>query len=1178
MDNPNPTGSPSGGFISKQTYWTDSRREIKDWFDKQAPHLGELYEAALIILYFDNFPGRIRLVSHAVREIRNRLPDAISGQIISQQLDYKFRLDEIFSVWTSLEIPITPLRSSASPSTSPPGIVQIPEIMFEKIQLLVNDHNETSEKKLDAARRLFEALAPENKKLQIEIKPMILQWLKVTEWFVDNAHEKVEPSKENKDEEIFKRFELFEVTLNALISKQFFKTIKELDEILKDTEPEQIEKAIALLSRAGEHYRYFFGKLGNPTWLRPLQAKGCFRTPPGLVHDVERQTVSFPLWPESRYLARVANAEPEVVLKIIEGIETDNVRIHEDLTDAALNMPAGEAKKLVGRVKKWLASPYHFLMPEKAGRLIAHLAKGGEKQAALTLSRTVLQISEDPREKTSFSKNKYFHAEPRPLFEHYDYQKILAKDFPALLDLAGKEAFALICGLLNVNLILSRKTAPKDYSHLWRPHIGSSNHLYELKDHLVDAVRDSAIFLIKKDPKNFLSVIETLSSFKWDIFSRLGLYILAMFPSLAPEIVRGWLLNETLFDSYDVRSDYIRLAKVGAHYLPENERQIILGWIFKGPDIERFRETRKQLSGKDSDEEAVEKYSKNWKLHRFSWFATILSPANQIEYKQLINEFGEPPVFEFSGVQTSWAKTSTPKTAEELKAMRLEELFDFLETWSPSDAEKDIYRFKEGLSETLSGVIAQDPVKYVEAAQRFEKLDMTYIQAFFQGLSNALREKKSFQWDSIIILMDYVSRQKYESEDESLINRSPLKYVKDQIARLLETGFQAEAPNPFPLSIRRQLWEIIENLLSDPDPLIFKRDSETPIAEALNTVRPLGLHSAMRYGLWIRRYNDSLQSATELAAKGFSEMPELREALKKHLEDGHEAIRSVYGQWFPWIRLLDPQWAKETIPQIFMTEENNTELKRTAWESYIITVEPYNDVFNILNAQYLFATTHLNEELFKREEHGDAEEALARHLMTFFWRGMLSEKDPVWREFWGKAPPKLRSKALSYIGRSFETTKEPVPPDISQRIIKLWEERLRTAQEAPNKEPYLKELASFAWWFICEKFEIQWAFDQLLSVLRITPHIDVAHQVVKEMIPLTEKWPLDCLRVLSFLATDEQDPWAIQMWKEEAKEVLRIALRLQKTEVTALAKNVIDELGRRGNLDFGELLNEEYSS
>src|SRR5207253_9896324 len=80
-------------------FWTDGRRELRDWLGRNAASLGELYEAALLLLYGLHMPGWPRLVGHAVREIANRLPGVLGGPRKAGQLQYKNRMDDIASGW-----------------------------------------------------------------------------------------------------------------------------------------------------------------------------------------------------------------------------------------------------------------------------------------------------------------------------------------------------------------------------------------------------------------------------------------------------------------------------------------------------------------------------------------------------------------------------------------------------------------------------------------------------------------------------------------------------------------------------------------------------------------------------------------------------------------------------------------------------------------------------------------------------------------------------------------------------------------------------------------------------------------------------------------------------------------------------------------------------------------------
>ena len=101
-----------------------------------------------------------------------------------------------------------------------------------KIASLVEDHIQAREKPYEAARRLFQAIDPNNQDAEATLGPRIQQWLDCTEWFVKRAH--VNGSTDDQiDAQMRRQFEVVETTLSALV-RGFFKTLEELDEILED--------------------------------------------------------------------------------------------------------------------------------------------------------------------------------------------------------------------------------------------------------------------------------------------------------------------------------------------------------------------------------------------------------------------------------------------------------------------------------------------------------------------------------------------------------------------------------------------------------------------------------------------------------------------------------------------------------------------------------------------------------------------------------------------------------------------------------------------------------------------------------------------------------------------------------------------------------------------------------
>lgn len=95
---------------SVEGYWTRTRLDLRDWLQRNSPPLAELYGGAVELMCGIPLPGRVRFISHAIREIRNRLPEVVSGIKTGGRLDYVNSLDEIGRVWVRHELAVAGRR------------------------------------------------------------------------------------------------------------------------------------------------------------------------------------------------------------------------------------------------------------------------------------------------------------------------------------------------------------------------------------------------------------------------------------------------------------------------------------------------------------------------------------------------------------------------------------------------------------------------------------------------------------------------------------------------------------------------------------------------------------------------------------------------------------------------------------------------------------------------------------------------------------------------------------------------------------------------------------------------------------------------------------------------------------------------------------------------------------
>lgn len=109
---------------SGETWWTAERAELYRWLERHAPGLAPVYRAAAQMAFDEAFPGRVWFVAHAIREIRNRLPDALAGDVAASRTDYVELTNEVHARWIEDGLPSdgTPgVDASAEPSAADRG-------------------------------------------------------------------------------------------------------------------------------------------------------------------------------------------------------------------------------------------------------------------------------------------------------------------------------------------------------------------------------------------------------------------------------------------------------------------------------------------------------------------------------------------------------------------------------------------------------------------------------------------------------------------------------------------------------------------------------------------------------------------------------------------------------------------------------------------------------------------------------------------------------------------------------------------------------------------------------------------------------------------------------------------------------------------------------------------------
>lgn len=526
-----------------------------------------------------------------------------------------------------------------------------------------------------------------------------------------------------------------ESILDVVLEKfegHYLESHRRLDELLTKEEPANEDAQWLRLNTPNNlvSLGYFFNKLTDPNWLRPLIAEGLFRHPPEPERELkdDRILINYSPWSQSRYLARMAaTGLPDVqqlVFDVLLGIETENFLIHLDIIDAACALPPELAAQLAAKEIRWVEqqNSVDHLLPDKLTSLINHLATGGQSETAQNLAHILLTILPDP--KVSENEIMSFGLNPVTKVSLWDYERIIEKCCATIAGADGQSTLALFTDLLETAIKLSHpdreKTGKEDYSHIWRR--GIEGYESGLKNFLLSAIRDTAEQIIKSDPNQLFEVVSFLESRLWLIFKRLALHLLRLFPENSGALIVEHLTDKGNFDERELWHEYIVLAREYFPNLEIEQQNIILGWIDETQDIETIKKNREYWDGRVLSDEEAEQSIKWRKLKRLEPLRDVLPPEWRARYNEWTAELGRPEHAEYTTAPVQFRMGyGSPRTTEDLRSMSVEEIVAFLSEWQPADDEL-FASSSEGLGREITSLVGSMPEEFAAAAESFQGL------------------------------------------------------------------------------------------------------------------------------------------------------------------------------------------------------------------------------------------------------------------------------------------------------------------------------------------------------------------------------------------------------------------------------------------------------------------------
>jgi len=990
--------------------------------------------------------------------------------------------------------------------------------------------------------------------------PVKKSWLALTNNVHGKAHRKNLASPRSM-EDILHLWSDFLTVLDKVLDRMqetFVNFVERLEELeaLSDPNKKDLQSLLSTIPQSPALQMHFAQNAISWKWIPLLERKGFFSNPPvsmGIVDDAPSSNV-LP-WSATKLLLRFADVSEahEAIFSAISSIpDVGNPYITDDLLGVLVALPPARVVPLIDRVLEWANGPNVRWLSNRLFSLAEHLANAKATNEALSLARCLLTLTgSDPLpERHPFGGSR---PEPRALVDGYHYRHFLEGPFQALIDAAPKETLELLCEVLDHGLHLqfqSDDTAFEDWSMTWRPDIDGTGPEYRLDplNSLVTAIRSTATSMVEELQDSVSDLVEVLEARKWTIFKRLAIHVLSLRPDRALKEVTNHLLDTELLNDGSLRTELLALAQAGFPHLSPADRTKFLDLIEKGP--------------RELDPPREDSFREKWQV---AWLHAIhehLEGRWQLKYGELLQQYPATP--EPLVDLTQWVGPTTPLSFEELAAFSPEELADFLEKWLPGKGREE--PSIEGLARTLAAVVESGPARLDESARLFIGLGPTLVRGVLRGFEKRLRDGRELAWEPVLALCQWVTEQPRDmsahSPEGSMDMDPHWGWARKAVGSLLAAGLQQASVAP-PIGHRNQIWGIIEMLLLDPDPTPDDEAQEgslNPATRSINTVRGQALHTAVHYGLWVRRWQETQGDSERRIKRGFDEMSELRQALDRHLDpsiDPSLVIRAAFGMKLPWLHLLDPAWAAFSLDQIF--PQHNDRVFEAAWNSYVLYCRPYDSVIRLLEDCYRHAVSNPPPE--KPDDYwlGDPWNQLAGHLATALIRGLmvLGAESPLTTLF-TSGPLWLRKLVLQESGRLLPTQGPQPCEEYLGRVMTLWESRIDLARESDDE--VRQELPAFGYVFASRHFDDLWSLETLFHVLELSGECEVLFLVVERLAETSEKFPLRTLRAFARLVELENEPELRYLIDRHAPAILGNAIATGETaclEAVKLANRLL---------------------
>ena len=960
---------------------------------------------------------------------------------------------------------------------------------------------------------------------------------------------------------------------------------------------EMVDKALYSVKKVTAR-KYFFSRLENPLWLKPLAERGCFKYPPKS-QRFDDGTIEFPYWPEIQYLKNVCREVPDEVINLVVNLpKVDNPTVYDGILDIALQIPGKQSAKLKDKILEYTGMEHQFNTYRYAN-LLERWIEENQTSAALELSKILIAFAPDPQseEKRKQRDNANDLHElsgtslyPVPKFGHWEYLNIMSK---GIRPLADKEPYRVACLLIDTTANMIHLRTHQEYldtgvdlSETWCPRlIGQENDNEDREKTLVNTLTFACKKVFEKSPNTVADLDKVLRKQQWNLFKRLRHHLYALhLNKQTKQWIREQILTHEGYGSWEHRYEFQQMIRRACEHfketlLTEVERTDIFDSILDGPSKENHRHWVEGWLGEKFTEERFQERQQRFHSMQLRPFESVLFGKYEARFKKLQDKINKPisdddyPPFK-NEVNAGWVSERNTLKPEDLSNLTDEELLTFINDWEKSDEYIEVNSFVEINIETLANAfqtVFRESIMSNANRLKFwmdnrESIERPiYVRVMIYAMQANVKEKnfdqlnewfKFCEW--VLSHSDQPHNQDYKQGDESRENKNwtnARRAVGDFIGVCLAKDIDV------PITVREQLTKILKTLctqydwnLDENNPNRLNRND--PFTEGINNTRSRALEDLVKFGFWVRRHEPEcrIPEVTTLLEKRFSSEADYPLTLPEY---------AILGKNYLSICSFNNKWASEHKSGFFPQSKHPEWI--AAFSSFILCNGAVKPVFEILKDDFNFALQHLSD--FKKHDlisHHPIEVLGERLFNYYLWEMFpLEGQKSLLEQFYQHTEKKREHWAILFkdIGHRLSSTGKHLDPNMKDRVKKFFNWRLK------QKEP--TELQYFTIWLQAECLEVEWRLDSYSKVLDVCEVEDweIYLKELCQMLPKHTAKVVECFVKLTDGIRDNN----IYIQTEEANTILKAGLNSKDPVVSENAKRALNNLLRADKLEFMDL-------